>query len=82
MKLSIIDTEKTVEHTVSWIELNTAVGNMVIQEQHAPIIIELAPGKDLVFELDTGEQQSMSISHGVAHVTRLQVKILIPLAIK
>lgn len=82
MKLSIIDTEKTVEHNVNWVELNTPVGSMVIQEQHAPIIVELASGKDLVFELDTGEQKSVVVSHGVAHITRLQVKILIPLAAK
>lgn len=82
MKLSIIDTEKTVEYNVKWVELNTPAGNMVIQEQHAPIIIELASGKKLLFELDNGMQQSIPITQGVAHVTRLQVKILIPLVLK
>lgn len=81
MKLSIIDTEKTVEHSVNWVELNTPVGNMVIQQQHAPTIIELAPNQELLFELDTGETQSVHIKHGLAHVTRLEVKILIPLAV-
>ena len=79
MKLSIIDTEKTVEHSVNWVELNTPVGNMVIQKQHAPTIIELTPNQELLFELDTGEIQSIQIKHGLVHVTRLEVKVLIPL---
>ncbi|MBM17553.1 MAG: hypothetical protein CL947_00620 [Epsilonproteobacteria bacterium] len=81
MKLSIIDTEKTTTHTVNWVELNTPVGNMVIQEKHAPIVVELAPQQELLFELKNGEKQSITIVQGVAHVTREEVKILLPLAL-
>ena len=81
MKLSIIDTEKVAMYDVAWVELNTFVGNMVIQAGHVPVIIELLPGHELLFELSTGEQKNIMITQAVAHVMREQVKILIPLAI-
>jgi len=82
MKLSIIDTEKVVNYDVNWVELNTSVGNMVIQEGHAPMIIELSPGHEFLFELAvTGEQKNIMITQGIAHITRTEVKILIPLVV-
>ncbi len=81
MKLLIIDADKTVEHAVNWVELNTPVGNMVIQEQHVPIIIELLPQKEVLFELTTGKKESVIVRQAVAHVTREQVKILVPLVL-
>lgn len=81
MKLSIVDTEKVAVHDVVWVELNTPVGNMVIQAGHVPMIVELSAGHELLFELIDGEQKSMSIVQAVAHVMRNEVKILIPLAV-
>lgn len=79
MKLSVVDTEKIVVHDVKWVELHTPVGSMVIQDKHAPIIIELSAHQLLSFELVDGEQISMMITQAVAHVTRSEVKILVPL---
>lgn len=81
MKLIIVDVEKTIEHDVSWVELNTPVGNMVIQEGHVPIIIELQPEEELLFETLEGKKDSLIITQAVAHVTRSEVKILLPLAV-
>ena len=78
MKLSIIDTEKIMVHEVAWVELNTPAGNMVVQVGHVPMIIELSSGHELIFELLHGEQKSIMITQAVAHVTRGDVKILIP----
>ena len=79
MKLSIVTTEKTTEHEVKWVELNTPIGNMVIQQKHVPMVVELSPDKELLFELGSGSKESMMISQAVAHVTRSEVKILIPI---
>lgn len=81
MKLSIIDTEKMMQYQVNWVELNTVEGNMVIQEQHVPMIIELANHKELLFELESGTTQSLMMKDAIAHVTRLEVKILVSLAV-
>ena len=79
MKLSIVDTEKVIVHDIAWVELNTPAGNMVIQEGHVPMIIELSSGHELLFELLLhSEQKSIMITQAVAHVTRDDVKILIP----
>ena len=81
MKLSIIDTEKRVDYDISWVELNTPAGNLVIQKGHAPMIIELSLGQELIFELSSGRKESLDILQAVAHVTKEEVKILIPAAV-
>lgn len=81
MKLSIVDTVKITVYDVAWVEINTPVGNMVIQEKHVPMIIELSSGHELIFELLDGELIRIMIVQAVAHVTREEVKILIPLAV-
>ncbi len=79
MKLQIITSQKTTEINIDWIEFNTPVGNMVIQEGHAPMIIELASGYELLYQTKHGASESMMIVQGVAHVTRTGVKILLPI---
>ena len=82
MKLSLIDIEKIVTYDVLWVDINTPAGNMVIQQNHVPMIIELLPNHELLFELATGEQKNIIIIQAVAHITRQEVKILIPTVIK
>lgn len=79
MKLKIVTTQKTVEHEVDWIELNTPVGNMVIQQGHAPMIIELSPGYECIYQVSNGSTESIMIVQAVAHVTRFEVQLLIPM---
>ena len=78
MKLSIIDIEKITQYAVAWIELNTPVGNIVIQAEHAPMIIQLSPNHELIFELLSGEQKSIMMIQAIAHITRDEVKIITP----
>lgn len=78
MKLSIVTSSSTDEYTISWIELNTPTGNIVIQEQHAPCILELKPNEEVMFQLSTGKQKSVTIQHGFAHVSRKKITIIVP----
>ncbi|MBI2353310.1 hypothetical protein HYV11_03675 [Candidatus Dependentiae bacterium] len=78
MKLTIIDIEKTVSFHVTWLEINTPVGNMTILDNHVPTIIELQPNHELIFEEINGEQKHFMIHQAIAHITRSEVKILIP----
>lgn len=78
MKLIIIRSSETDEHSISWIELNTPSGNIVIQEDHAPCILELKPDDSVLFQLTTGKQKSVQIKHGFAHILRDRVTIIIP----
>ena len=79
MKLQIITTQKITEYDIDWIELNTPVGNMVIQEGHAPMLIELSSGYELLYQTTSGASMSLMIVQGVAHISRTDVKILLPM---
>lgn len=79
MKLKVITTKRVIELDVEWVELNTPVGNMVIQQGHAPVMIELMKGNELVYQVAGGVIESMLIVQGIAHVTRSEVKILLPM---
>ncbi len=79
MKLKIITTQKIIEHEVDWVELNTPIGNMVIQQGHAPTIIQLSAGYELLYQISGAGTESILIIQAVAHITRFEVQILIPM---
>ena len=79
MKLQIVTTRRMIEHNIEWAELNTPVGNMVVQPGHTPMIIELRSGHELVYKKEDGTQDSVMIVQGVAHITRTEIKILLPI---
>ena len=81
MKLKIITTQKIIEHEVDWVELNTPVGNMIIQQGHAPVIIQLSSGYEFIYQITDGSTESIMIVQAVAHVTRFEVQVLIPMDI-
>lgn len=77
MKFNVISPHSTVEHTIVWIEINTPAGNMVIQENHAPMLIEILPDSELLFMQPNGKQISLVVLEGFMHITRQQIKLLI-----
>lgn len=79
MKLRIVTTQRVIEHDIEWIEFNTPVGNMMVQSGHAPMMIELRSGHELIFQKSDGSQDSIMIVQGIAHVMRHEVKILLPM---
>lgn len=79
MKLRIVTTQKDIESEVTWIELNTPVGNMMIQHGHAPMIIELASGHEMMYQKSDGVQHSIMIVQGIAHVNRDTVTVFLPI---
>lgn len=81
MILKIITTQRIIEREVDWVELNTPVGSMMIQQGHAPMIIELSSGYELLFQVVGGATESILVVQGVAHITRFEVKILLPMAL-
>jgi F0F1-type ATP synthase epsilon subunit len=77
MVLIIVSPEKTETHEIVWFEAHTLSGNMVIQPKHAPTILLLQPGKELVFCLKNGKQESIMVPRGIVEVTRTQATIII-----
>lgn len=76
MKLKIISPYSTEEYAIVWIELNTPVGNMIIQKEHAPMLIEINPNSEILFLMSNGKQKTIIITQAFAHVHRKEVKIL------
>ncbi len=79
MKLQIITTQKMTQYDIAWVELNTPVGNMVVQPGHAPMLVELSSGYELIYQTVDGALMSLMIVQGVAHVSLTDVKILLPM---
>lgn len=77
MLLHISSPSECKDLQVAWVELNSAVGNFVIQRGHAPMIITLAPNSVLTYRLLTGKQELYKVVKGVAHVTRTGVTLIV-----
>ncbi len=77
MKFSVIKPHSVQDHTIVWAEINTPAGNMVIQEGHAPMVVEIEPNSELLFMQPNGKQISIVVVQGFIHVTRHAVKLLV-----
>ena len=77
MKLSVISPHAIQSYPTVWIEINTPVGNMVIQENHAPMIVEIEPNSEILLMQENGKQLSILVTQGFIHVTREEIKLLI-----
>jgi F0F1-type ATP synthase epsilon subunit len=62
---------------IVWLEINTPAGNMVIQEGHAPMVVEIEPNSELLFMQQNGKQISVFVLQGFIHVTRQDIKLLV-----
>lgn len=62
---------------IVWLDIDTPVGNFVIQPEHAPMVITLKPESKITYCLTNGKQESIDIRFGVVHVTRKNITLLI-----
>jgi len=77
MKLNVISPHAQIVYAIVWLEINTPVGNMVIQKDHAPMIIEIEPNSELLFMLESGKQMVIVVLQGFMHITRQDIKLLV-----
>lgn len=77
MKLEIVSSDAHNIYQVAWLELNTPVGNFIIQQGHAPMILSLTPDKPITFRLKTGKQQTINANNGMAKITRESTTLMI-----
>ena len=76
MNFYIITPFKKITKDVDWVELETLVGNFVIQDEHAPAIMALKPNSQVILGLLSGKQEEIYFSHAIAHITRDSVIML------
>jgi len=77
MELRVVTSQHIQKYIVTWIDLYTPEGNLVIQPNHAPIILILSPGKEVTFCLKNGKQESIMVSQGIIEVMRTYATLLI-----
>ena len=77
MELRVVTPQHIQKYTVTWIDLYTPEGNLVIQPNHTPIILILSPGKEVTFCLKNGKQESIMVSQGIIEVMRTYATLLI-----
>jgi len=77
MKLNVISPHAQTLYSIVWLEINTPEGNMVIQKDHAPMIIEIEPNSELLFMLESGKQMGIVVLQGFMHITRQDIKLLV-----
>jgi len=78
MNVQIIRPTGKKKIAVSWIEVETSVGNFVIQRGHAPMILALSEKKPIKILLMSGKQQNIEISSGgILEIQRESLKLLL-----
>jgi F0F1-type ATP synthase epsilon subunit len=77
MRLNISGPFEKKDVMVAWVEINTSVGNFVIQPEHAPMIVTLTPQSKIAYRLQSGKEEVREVINGVAHVSRKDVTILL-----
>ncbi len=78
MILNIISPETTETFTITWLEVFTPKGNLIIQPNHAPIILTLLPNEKMTFCLKTGKQESITTTKpGILEITRTEATAVI-----
>lgn len=77
MMLSVVTPLRTLHYEVAWLEINTNVGNFVIQKGHAPTILVLQPRQEIIFRLKNGKEESIMAQSGVVEVTREQSTVIL-----
>ncbi len=68
--------KKTIQ--ISWIEVNTPVGNFVLQRGHAPMIVSLSAGKDIIICLANGKHETITAQRGgLLEINRIEARLLL-----
>ena len=79
MELYIITPKEHETIRVEWVEINTDTGNYIIQEGHIPTVLLLATDDELMYKPMHQKARCIDVVHGVVHVTRTSVTVLVTL---
>ncbi len=77
MNLQIISPLRISNYDVAWLEVNTNVGNFIIQKGHVPTLLVLSPNEEIIFRLKNGKEESIMVSSGIVEVTREKSTVII-----
>lgn len=77
MEFVIISPDGIQTHKVAWVEAYTTTGSCIILPEHAPMILALKPGHEIIFCFDNGKQDTLLVPQGFMEVTRTRTTVII-----
>jgi F0F1-type ATP synthase epsilon subunit len=77
MQFTIISPQQKKELAISWLEVNTPVGNFVIQRGHAPTILLVLPHQPVTVCLNNGKQETFDTPGGILEINRTKALLLL-----
>ncbi len=77
MELKIVRPMSSQTMNINWLEAQTEQGNFVIMPGHTPMVILLAPNKELSIEMWDCTRTEMTIAGGILQITRTSITLLI-----
>ncbi len=77
MELKLIGPLSSQSMDINWLEVQTVQGNFVIKPGHAPMIVILAPNKELTMELHDGSLTVMTVAGGILEVQRTTLTLIL-----
>lgn len=77
MVVEVLTPLTTMQFDAAWLELQSPKGSLVVKEQHAPLVCSLVRGSEIVIHLQSGKQEVIPITHGIAHVARDRILLLL-----
>ncbi len=76
MTLEILTPNEYRTFVIAWLEVNTGIGNLIIQPGHAPAVMTLADNSTAIATLPAGGEEVIAVPRGVMEVTRSRVRLL------
>lgn len=77
MELVVITPTYKTTLAIAWIEIETTVGNFVIQPGHAPTVLILQPNNLLTYCLTNGKQETITAQGGIVEITRTSALVIL-----
>lgn len=77
MNFTVIGPTTKKLYSVNWIEVETSLGNFVIQHGHAPMMLVLLPNRDVTIFLTSGKVETFHIYGGLLEIDRERALLII-----
>ncbi len=76
MTLEILTPNEYRTMTIAWLEVNTGIGNLIIQPGHAPTTMTLKDNRVAIATLPAGGEEVIAVARGVMEVSRSRIRLL------
>ena len=77
MKFSLIGPDLKKTYDILWLEVETSLGNFVIQSGHAPLILIVKPQHEIIFCLENETVEKQIVPGGILEITRTHATLLL-----